>query len=316
MSTPEFFQRGPSPFVRLVFFGALAIAVMLIDVRYQGARLVRSALSTLIYPMQQAALLPVRVIDGAGVFFSTQRRLQTDNDELRRSLTELSARSRRVASLEQELAELRELAHMPPRPASDGVLTEVLHGGRNPYVAKLVLDRGENAGLHPGQPVVDAQGVVGQVTSASPFAAEVTLVTEQNQQVPVRVLRNGLRTLTGGDGASGTISLPFLPGGADIQTGDLLVTSGIDGLYPEGIPVATVTRIESSASRVFARITCTPVAGVARDRYLLVLTRSATVSPASASAAPAAAPTATASLSASPPTAPPPSPAAAEPAHR
>lgn len=272
MTTPEFFQRGPSPLVRLVFFGALSVALMVLDARYHAADAIRSTLNLLVYPAQQAVLLPVQLAGEVSGFFTTQRRLQAENDELRRRLAQTEVRAQRSQSLEQELAELREAAKLPARTPGTMVLSEVLHGGRNPYVSKLVLDRGQGAGLRPGQPVIDAEGVVGQVTSVSALGAEVTLVTEPTQQVPVRVLRNGLRTLAGGDGVAGTISLPFLPGGADIQTGDVLVTSGIDGVYPEGIPVATVTRIERSANRVFARISCTPVAGVGRDRYVLVLT--------------------------------------------
>jgi rod shape-determining protein MreC len=322
MSTPEFFQRGPSPLVRLVFFGALSVALMVLDARYHAADAVRSALSLLVYPAQQLALAPVRLADEAGGFFTTQRRLQSENDELRRHLVQSEARAQRGASLELELAELRRVSTLPARQQSPLLIAEVLHGGRNPYAAKLVIDRGLGAGIHPGQPVIDADGVVGQVTSASPLGAEVTLVTEQNQQVPVRVLRNGLRALAGGDGVSGTISLPFLPGGADIQTGDVLVTSGIDGVYPEGIPVATVTRIERSANRVFARITCTPLAGVARDRYVLVLTSPppapppipsrATAAPAQVPAPPAAAsPTAAVKPARAPAAVPPAAPPAA-----
>jgi rod shape-determining protein MreC len=272
MSTPEFFQRGPSPLVRLVFFSALSIALMVLDARYHATDLIRTALNLLVFPAQQLALFPVRLANDAGEFFTTQRQLQADNDELRRRLVQSEARAQRSVTLELELAELRQISALPKRPQQTMTLAEILHGGRNPYVAKLVLDRGLGAGVRAGQPVIDAEGVVGQVTSVGPLSAEVTLVTEQNQQVPVRVLRNGLRTLAGGDGVTGTISLPFLPGGADIQTGDTLLTSGIDGVYPEGIPVATVSRIERSANRVFARITCTPLAGIARDRYVLVLT--------------------------------------------
>lgn len=293
--------------MRLVFFGALSLALMVLDARYHAADAVRATFNLLVYPAQQAVLLPVQLATEAGEFFTTQQRLMSENDELRRRIVQSEARAQRSQSLEQELTELRTAAQLPDRNRAGMVLSEVLHGGRNPYIAKLVLDRGQGAGLKPGQPVIDAEGVVGQVTSVSPLAAEVTLVTEPTQQVPVRVLRNGLRTLAGGDGVSGTISLPFLPGGADIQTGDVLVTSGIDGVYPEGIPVATVTRIERSANRVFARISCTPVAGVARDRYVVVLTSPPPAPPAADSTRPANAgvPPGTATVLAAPPAAAP-----------
>jgi len=272
MSTREFFQRGPSPLVRLAFFCAFSLALIVLDTRYHSVGFIRAALNILIYPVEQAAHLPVYLFEQSAEFFSSQSELRASNERLNYQLIVFSERAAQSTSLEKELNELRKLNDLPSRSKLTSILAEVRHGGRNPYSAKLVLDRGSQAGLVEGQPVMDTEGLVGQITHVSPMSAEVTLVTEQNQQIPVRILRNGLRTLSEGDGSSGTLSLPFLPEGADIQTGDQIVTSGIDGTYPEGLPVALVTHIERSSSRVFARVTCKPVGGIGRGHYVLVLT--------------------------------------------
>jgi rod shape-determining protein MreC len=271
MSTREFFQRGPSPLVRLAFFCAFSLALIILDSRYHSVGFIRATLNILIYPAEQVAHLPVYLFEQSAEFFSSQSELRASNERLNHQLTLFSERAAQSASLEKDLNELRKLNDLPARTTLPSILAEVIHGGRNPFTAKLVLDRGSQAGLVVGQPVMDTEGLVGQITHVSPFSAEVTLVTEQNQQIPVRILRNGLRTLSEGDGSSGTLSLPFLPEGADIQTGDQIVTSGIDGTYPEGLPVAVVAHIERSSSRVFARVTCVPTGGIGRGHYVLVL---------------------------------------------
>lgn len=271
MSTREFFQRGPSPHVRLTFFCAFSIALVILDTRYHSVGFIRAGLNVLIYPAEQAARLPVYLYEQSVEFFTSQSELRAHNERLNHQLIVFSERAAQSASLEKDLNELRALNDLPARTRLPSILAEVSHGGRNPFTAKLVLDRGSRAGLIEGQPVMDADGLIGQVTHVSLLSAEVTMVTEQNQQIPVRILRNGLRTLSEGDGSSGTLSLPFLPEGADIQAGDQIVTSGIDGTYPEGLPVAMVAHIERSSSRVFARVTCTPVGGIGRGHYVLVL---------------------------------------------
>lgn len=271
MSTREFFQRGPSPLVRLAFFCALSIALVILDSRYHSAGFIRTGLNVLIYPAEQAAHLPVYLYEQSSEFFTSQIELRAQNERLNHQLILFSERAAQTSSLEKDLNELRKLNELHINTTNPSLIAEVSHGGRNPFTAKLILDRGSRAGLIEGQPVIDVDGLIGQITHVSPMSAEVTLVTEQNQQIPVRILRNGLRTLSEGDGSSGTLSLPFLPEGADIQAGDQIVTSGIDGTYPEGLPVAVVARIERSSSRVFARITCTPAGGVGRSHFVQVL---------------------------------------------
>src|SRR6185312_3469846 len=148
---------------------------------------------------------------------------------------------------------------------------EVLYNARDPYARKVVIDRGTNQGVRAGSPVIDESGVIGQVTRTYGPIAEVTLVTDKDQAIPVQVVRNGLRAVAFGSGSSGMLELRFMAANAEIQNGDRLVTSGIDGIYPAGLPVATVARVERDAAYTFARIVCRPAAGVESGAYVLVL---------------------------------------------
>ena len=159
------------------------------------------------------------------------------------------------------------------------MLAEVLARGRNPFVRKLVLDKGLTQAIKSGMPVIDGEGVVGQVTAVGTFTSEATLLTEKDQSVPVMLTRNGLRAIAVGSGKDGSIDVPFMPVSADIQNGDLFVTSGIDGTYPAGLVVARVTAVEKNAAYVFAKITAKPAAGVDNYRFVRILTATRPVMP-------------------------------------
>ena len=150
-------------------------------------------------------------------------------------------------------------------------MAEILRIPRDPFNRKVMLDKGNQSGIQPGQVVVDDTGVVGQITRSYPWVSEVTLITDKDHSVPVQVVRNGLRSVVSGTGKDDSLELRYMAGNTDIQEGDSLVTSGIDGVYPPGLPVAVVSKIERNSTYVFARVTCTPVAGVANHRQLLIL---------------------------------------------
>jgi rod shape-determining protein MreC len=268
---PEFFYRGPSPFVRLLFFSVLALAIMVADARFHALNIARSAVATVTYPMQQAALAPGKIFDRIGDFFVTQNKLQRENTELKQSLLKKSEDLQRLNLLESELANLRKLLGARESIRERSVLAEILHSGRNAFRRKVIVDKGVKDDVQSGEAVISADGVIGQVTAVFPFTSEVTLLTDKNQAVPVMSRRNGLRAVVFGNGRDGSLDLPFMPLNADIQNGDILVTSGIDGTYPAGLFVAKVTNIERNAIHSFAKITCTPIAGVDRDRNVLVL---------------------------------------------
>jgi len=268
---PAFFHRGPSPLARLTFFTLAAVALMIADHRFRALDTVRMALSVLVHPIQQVASTPGEALSRIAEYFASQDRLLRENDELRTRVLEQSAAAQEARLLKAEQEHLLSMAKGKSRYADSGIVAEVLYNARNPFVRKIVIDKGLNNAVASGMPVIDGTGVVGQVTSVGWFSSEVTLVTEKDQSVPVMLVRNGLRAVAVGSGKYGSIDIPFMPVAADIQAGDMFVTSGIDGTYPPGLLVATVTNVEKNAAYVFAKVDARPVAGVDNHRYVMVL---------------------------------------------
>jgi len=268
---PPFFKRGPAPLVRLFFFASLSLALLVLDARFRYAEGLRGVLALAAYPLQRAATAPVDFLRTVGDYFSTQAQLFEDNAALRAKNLALSQAAQRYETAEAESAQLRRLIGAAEKLAVKSTPAEILYAGRDPYSHKIFINLGERQGVKPGSPVADEAGVLGQVTRVHPLVSEVTLVTDQDHVVPVQVVRNGLRAIAFGGGPSGMLELRFTAGNAEIQNGDRLVTSGIDGIYPAGLPVATVVRIERDTEHSFARVICRPTAGVDRGRFVLVL---------------------------------------------
>jgi rod shape-determining protein MreC len=268
---PPFFHRGPSPLARLTFFTIAAIALMIADHRFQALETVRLSLSVLAHPVQQIAALPSQALGRIADYFANQDRLLRENQELKARVLEQSAAAQETRLLRAEQEHLLAMTPAKSRYATGGMLAEVLYSARNPFVRKVVIDKGLKDAIASGMPVIDGQGVVGQVTNVGTFTSEVTLVTEKDQSVPVMLVRNGLRAIAVGSGKDGSIDVPFMPVSADIQNGDMFVTSGIDGTYPPGLLVAQVTSVEKNAAYVFAKIAAKPAAGVVSHRYVMVL---------------------------------------------
>src|SRR5512134_1206800 len=268
---PPFFKRGPAPLVRLFFFASLSLALLVIDARFRYADGLRAWLALAAYPLQRAATAPVELAAAVGAFFSTQAQLVAENERLRARALSSSQDAQRYEAAQVEIEQLRRLIGAQERLPVRAIAAEVMYNGRDPYSHKLFIDRGATHGVRPGSPVTDESGIVGQVTRVHALVSEVTLATDRDQAIPVQVVRNGLRAVAFGGGASGSLELRFMAANADIQTNDRLVTSGIDGTYPAGLPVATVMRIERDAENAFARVVCRPAAGVDRGRFVLVL---------------------------------------------
>ncbi len=268
---PPFFKRGPAPLVRLFFFASLSLALLVVDARFRYVDGLRSWLALAAYPIQRAATAPIDLLLSVSSFFSTQTQLVEDNAALRSKALTLSQDAQRYQAAAAEAAQLRRLIGAAERLEMRPIPAEVLYAGRDPYSHKVFVDRGARHGVRPGSPVTDEAGVIGQVTRVHPLLSEATLLTNPDQAIPVEVVRNGLRAVAFGGGASGTLELRFMAANADIQNGDRLVTSGIDGTYPAGLPVATVIRIERDAEHSFARVVCRPAAGIDRGRYLMVI---------------------------------------------
>lgn len=271
MESPPFFKRGPSPLARLTFFVCLSLAMLVADAHYGYLNVIRQSLSLAIYPLQRVANSPRDLFEQVGGFFVTQTLLQSENLRLKEQRLLDAAQLQRFRALQSENDHLRQLLDAQRRFGEHAVMAEILHSGRNPFVRGIVVDKGSLQNIKAGSPVIDDVGLIGQVTRVYPLSSEVTLVTDKAQNVPVEIVRNGLRAIVAGSGQDGTLDLPFMPVNADVQNGDVLVTSGIDGTYPAGLPVGVVTRIERNAAYPFAKITCIPSAGVGRHRQVLIL---------------------------------------------
>ena len=274
---PPFFHRGPSPLARLAFFGLLSLALLFADTRYRYLENVRQAVAVVLYPLQRAVLLPGEALAYIGTYFASQRTLASDNAAVKQQLLEQAPAAQGFPLLDQENAQLRALLKMSARFPGAATAAEVLYSGRDPFSQKLFVDKGDVAGVQIGQAVIDEIGVVGQVTRVFPYMAEVTLVTDKDHAVPVKVERSGLRSVMYGAGTARLPELRFLSPNtnAEIQPGDRLVTSGIDGTYPAGLAVALVASVERETGQVFARVTCKPLAGIERNGQVLILSRAA-----------------------------------------
>ena len=272
---PPFFNRGPAPLVRLLFFVVLAFLLMVLDARFRYAETLRAGLALLAYPIQRVAMAPVQLAVGVADFFSSQVQLQRENDTLREKQLQAAKDLVTLEALAAENAQLRRLIGARERLPRKSTLAEILYAGRDPFSRKVIIDKGGKDDIQAGLPVVDDVGVIGQVTRVYPLLAEVTLITDKDHAIPVQVVRNGLRAVAYGAGDGATLDLRFMAANADILNGDVLVTSGIDGIYPPGIPVAKVARIDRDAAYAFAKIACLPAAGTDLHGQVLVLGKDA-----------------------------------------
>lgn len=269
-TAPQFFRQGPSLLARLVFFVLLSLLLMAADSRFKYLSEIRQAFSVVIYPLQKLANVPAQIYDTASELFVSQH-LTDENEYLKQRYLADRGQLQQLQALEAENIQLRKLLEATQRMESKAVMAEILHVPRDPFNHKVMLDKGSQSGIQQGQVVVDDAGVVGQITRNSPWLSEVTLITDRDHSVPVQVVRNGLRSVVSGTGKDGTLELRYVAVNTDIEEGDMLVTSGIDGVYPPGLPVAMVSKIERNPTYIFARVTCIPAAGVGSHRQLLIL---------------------------------------------
>lgn len=270
-AAPAFFARGPSPFARLVFFAALSLALMATDSRLKYLNSVRENLMVLLHPLQVIANAPSRLYHFTGEYFSTHHYLLNENERLRKQTLQQTISLQRLNSLTLENANLRNLMQANQSMAETSTLGEIVHVGRDSFSKKVVVNRGSHHQIIAGAAVVDATGVIGQVTRTYPSSSEVTLITDKSLAIPIQIERNGLRAIAFGHGRDNTLDLPYLPANVDIRRGDKLVTSGIDGIYPVGLAVATVADIKSTPDSPFARIICVPTGGIENHRQVLLV---------------------------------------------
>ena len=276
---PPFFHRGPSPAARLAFFALVSVALLFTDTRYRYLENVRHAIGAVLYPVQRVLQLPADAVVYVASYLGSNRALAVENRELKERLLAQAPAVQSYQSLEQENAHLRALIEVGARFAGAATPAEVLYSGRDPFTQKLFVDKGESSGVQAGQAVIDEAGVVGQVTRVFPSLSEVTLVTDKDQAVPVKIESSGVRSVMYGSGGGRLPELRFLSPNAEVRAGDRLVTSGIDGTYPAGLAVAQVVSVERETGQIFARVLCRPLAGVDRSAELLILAAAAASAP-------------------------------------
>jgi rod shape-determining protein MreC len=280
-SPPPFFRVGFSPLTKLIFFGALSLVLMFGDKQLQFTKPIRAGLATLVLPVQWLVLQPAQVLSSLGQYFEALDQAQKNLQRIQAQALQQSLRVQQVEQLQLENQNLRQLMGLQGTVATPSQVAEVLFDVPDPYNQRIVIDKGQLKEVALGSPVVDAGGVVGQVTRVYPLSAEVTLLTDRDQNIPVLNSRTGARNIASGDILAGTphIELKFVPASADVKEGDLLTTSGIDGVYPAGLQVARISHIERRVDISFARIHATPLADM-KGRHVLVLQPTGTKLPA------------------------------------
>ncbi|WP_334108222.1 rod shape-determining protein MreC [Methylobacillus sp.] len=266
-----FFVRGPSPTARLFLFAVLSLVLIATDARLHYLVEVRQGFVALLHPLQIIANAPRNLVEDTGEYLHQQTTLADENRQLRDQALEHAAELQRFKALSAENERLRNLLGAAQVSSQPARLAEILHMGRDPFSHKVVVNLGSRQGILPGQAAIDEIGVIGQVTRVYPFSSEITLITDKDLSVPVQVERNGLRAIAFGRGRTTTVELPSLPANVDIQVGDKLVTSGIDGIYPAGLAVAEIIQVTTHDNSPFAQIIGKPLAGIEQHRQLLLV---------------------------------------------
>jgi rod shape-determining protein MreC len=279
-SPPPFFRVGFAPLTKLIFFSALSLILVFGDKQLQFTKPLRAGLSTLILPVQWLVLQPGEALSAMGTYFQNLDQAQKNLKAAEFKVLQQSVRSQQVEQLQIENENLRQLLGLQSNMAVASQVAEVLFDVPDPYNQRIVIDRGQLKNVALGSPVIDAGGVVGQVTRVYPLTSEVTLLTDRDQSIPVLNSRTGARNITSGDVLAGLamIELKFVPASADVKEGDLLTTSGIDGVYPAGLQVARISHIERRVDISFARIHASPLAEL-KGRHVLVLQPTAASTP-------------------------------------
>ncbi|NNM81481.1 MAG: rod shape-determining protein MreC [Burkholderiales bacterium] len=271
----ELFSHGPSPAARLTFFTLLSLLFLISDAHYRYLDVLRIGIETATYPLQRLVMAPVDLARGVGSYLHAQNSLVGENVILKQQILENRAELLRMESLRRENDHLRRLFESAKKIRNPAVMAEIIYGARDPFSRKVIVDKGSFSHVREGSAVIDDSGLIGQVLRAYPWASEVSLITDKDHPTPVEVMRNGLRAVVFGFGSSNLLDLRYLSTNTDIREGDVLVTSGIDGTFPQGLPVATVIKVDRNPAYTFSRILCKPIAGVDQYRQVLIMAPSA-----------------------------------------
>ncbi len=263
--------RAPSSLTRLILLSAISVALMMLDHRGHHLEKIRAGLNTLAYPIQVLAAAPAYIGHGVADFFTTRDTLRADNEKLLAERQMLLAKLQQFDALETENERLRHMLGSAAQIADKAVAADLVEVSSEPFTRKVVVAKGSQDGVYLGQPVIDANGIMGQVTQVAFDVSRVTLITDAGHAIPVLDNRSGLRALVFGTGDQDTVKVPYLTANADIKEGDLLVSSGMGGTFPPGYPVATVSKIVNDPNESFLSITAVPAAHLNHGKQVLLI---------------------------------------------
>ncbi|HFZ1932730.1 rod shape-determining protein MreC [Serratia marcescens] len=265
------FSRGPSLQLRLFLAVIAAIGLIVADSRLGTFVKIRNYMDTAVSPFYFLANGPRKVLDSVSETLATRQQLELENRALRQELLLKNSDILLLGQFKQENARLRELLGSPLRQDEHKMVTQVISTGSDPYSDQVVIDKGSDNGVYEGQPVISDKGVVGQVVAVAKVTSRVLLICDASHALPIQVLRNDIRVIAAGSGCADDLQLEHLPNNTDIRVGDVLVTSGLGGRFPEGYPVAVVSSVKVDNQRAYTVIQARPTAGLQRLRYLLLL---------------------------------------------
>ncbi len=265
------FKRGPSPEVRLAIFIALSVVLLITDARWTVLEPARQALSMVIYPFQRVVMAPAAVVQHVDTWMNATALVHTEKEALQRQRIELAQLSTHAAQLAAENEQLRRLLQVADKVTQPAVAVEIFYEPPNAFNRRLVFNKGSEHGILPGMPVIDEGGVVGQIVRVTPYTSEAALITDDKVSIPVQVLRNGVRLVAFGGHSAAKIEARYLTNEDDLHVGDTLITSGVGGLFPAGLPVAEVESLEFDPATGFAVAVGQPLSHPERYRHFLVL---------------------------------------------
>jgi len=270
---PPFFKQGPTSLSKLLLLSALALFLMVADKRFEFGKIVRVSLATVLSPITNVVLKPVVAIQDGFKYLDKLSSVKLSEQDAHSKLLQLSQRANQVETLALENTRLRQLLSLKETLSTPSQAAEVLYDAIDPYSRKIIVDKGSMHAVQLGSPVIDELGVLGQVVRVFPLTSEVAMIIDREQTTPVLNTRTGVRSVAyGNPSASGDVlELRFISGNADVLAGDVLTTSGVDGVYPAGLQVAKIEKIERRADSGFAKILCAPKANVLGAKHVMIL---------------------------------------------
>ena len=265
------FLQGPSATLRMIILVIVSIMLMTIDHRWNHLEIVRSTLSHILYPLQYTIDLPIRLYDWTEKTLSTQKTLLDENKALLDQQLQSRVSLQKLDILEKENSRLRDLLSATPKVKEKVLIAEILTVDINPYRQLIILNKSASNGVYPGQPIIDAEGVMGQIKYVNSLSSTAILITDASHALPVQIDRTGLRSIAFGTGQSGFLELRHIPHSADLREGDKIITSGLGGKFPPNYPVAIITSVERPAGEAFTTVKAKPLALLDRSREVLLV---------------------------------------------